>query len=262
MMFLELSIRVHREFIIEEEQMLVRCLIVASLVSVGSIANAAITTYSTLAGFTGATTGTIGTEDFEGFTGVGGPTGGPAANGVTLDFGGVATGTVSYTGTSFVTNWASSGVVPVSGSNHLYSSNNVAPGSYTITFSGPISALGFYLTDAGDTGPTGENLPSSPTAGNPNDFTVALNGGTTTYAIPTSGNQNGMTHYFGIVDTMGFFTSVTFDHQYIADLFSIDDISVVAYVPTTGGAVPEPASASVWAGMLLLGLGFVRRKRN
>lgn len=242
--------------------MLVRCFVIAGLLCIGSASQAAITTYNSFAGFSGGVLGTIGTENFDGFTGTNGPTP-PAANSLTYNFGATGvTATASYTGTSYVNNWTT-GSSPISAPNHLFVSNNVTPGSFTINFSAPISAIGFYVTDAGDIGPGGEeNTPTNPTAGNPDDFTVTLSSGST-YAIPTSGNLSGTTNYFGIVDNMGSFNSVTLDHQFIGDLFVVDDISVVAFAPTGGGgAVPEPTSASIWACMLLGGLGFIRRRRN
>lgn len=237
---------------------------------------AALTPYTSQADFFSALTDP-GTEDFESFSGVGGVLGGPVADSITISFAGLTTtGSIDFTTggptaglnpDAFVANWTSD-YGPSSGSQYL-NIDNVAVNTLTISFSDPVSAFGFYLIDAGDTGPNGTR--------NPEDMVISTDSGDSV-TIATAGNDPATQQYFGIVDTSGSFSSVTFDQQYLPDLFGLDDLTIDVFVepvvvdPPAGeppvdppggepNPVPEPASCVIWGAFLFAGIAYARRKR-
>gem|GEM_PF-4163871 len=251
---------------------------------IGTAAHAAVTTYTSEAAFLSALTGPNGTEDFEGFATIPGPLGGPDILGLTFNYGTVNTGTASYLSAGPTAGMNPDGFI----SDWFYETNyvradNVAAGSLTFDFSAPISAIGFTLLDAGDVGP-GDSL------FNPDNYELILDNGTTV-TINTVGNANRSVQYFGLIDDMSSFSSVTIDNQFVADIFGVDDVTVQNFVmssgppmpppPPPGGggngggggnngggggqpptAVPEPASFAVWGALMLVGLGYRFRKQN
>lgn len=270
--------------------MLTRCVLVIALLALCSTTQGAVTTYNTQAGFLDALSGPTGTEDFESFSTFPGALGGQDVLGLTLNFGSINTGSVTYETAgptaglnpdAFISNWTYVVGGDVPGSQYL-NADHTAIASLTVNFDAPVSAFGFFLYDAGDTGPAGTP--------NPEDYELILDNGEVV-TIPTLGNGNGSAQYFGVIDDMGSFTSATFDQQYLADLYGVDDLTVQNFVemmdpvtpdpvdpgpaepgppspppPPSGeppaAAVPEPASFAVWGALLLSGLVGLRIKRR
>lgn len=246
-----------------------RFVAIACALAIGANTHAALMTYTSEADFLSALTGPVGTENFEDFQTIGGPLGGPDILGLTFEYGSVNTGTATYVSggptaglnpDGFISDW-------FYGTNYVRA-DNVAPGSLTFNFDAPINAIGFTLLDAGDVGPGDSPI-------NPENYEVILDNGASA-TIDTVGNGNRAVQYFGLIDDMSSFTSVTIDNKFIADIFGVDDVTVQNYIdmdppggggsgepptdpPGGGGAVPEPASFAVWAALLVTGLAYRRR---
>lgn len=171
----------------------------------------------------------VGTEDFESFTdGEGAP--------LVVGFG--SAGTATLTGMGAIQSGDSTGRWAISGTKYWE-----APGSstslFSITFTEEIAAFGFYGTDIGDF---------------QGQVTVTTeNGVSTTYTIPHPINQNNYAYtalYWGVIDTVNPFTSITFANTGSGeDWFGFDDFSIGTIEQVT--PVPEPGT------MLLLGFGLV-----
>lgn len=178
------------------------------------------------ADFLAALTGGYITEDFEGFAL---NSGAPLA----LDFFGFGTSTllgggkISDNDTELIGRWATSGT-------KYWDTPNV----FTITFSQPVYAFGFYATDIGD-GRDGRLVINYTTSSGVEVLHV-------NNAFPTS---NGGVLYFGFYenDPLKAFTSISFTGASSLDYFGFDDMTV----GKPGDPVPEPAT------MLLLGAGIV-----
>lgn len=146
------------------------------------------------------------------------------------------------------------GRFPISGSNYLETG---AGSGFTLTFSAPIAAFGFYATDVGDYGGS-----LSLALGGAHPQTV--NVGNT---VGSGGNTSGSALYFGFYDTTNPFTSIMFNNTGSGgiDVFGFDDFtigSVSQVVPVPVTATPEPASfLLIGTGMTAL-LGFHRFRHN
>lgn len=179
----------------------------------------------------------VGTESLEGFAD---ETYGPLA----ISFPGFGTATLG--GTGYVNSVASGttngvGRYPISGVNYWEGS-----GSFVITFSAPVAAFGFYGIDIGDFG---------------GQVTATLSGGSTeTYTIPnTMYGSGGGVLYWGIIDTVNTYTSLTFGNTAAGtDYFGFDDFSVGGIEQVR---IPEPASLALMA-VGLAGLAALRRRKN
>jgi hypothetical protein len=139
-----------------------------------------------------------------------------------------------------------SGRFAISGSQYLNLGTLDAP-SFTLAFSSPQAAFGFYGTDIGDF--TGQ-------------LAIKLDGGAE-IAIPHTNPDapDGSALFWGVIDTDTPFTTVefvnvgggTFDDAFGFDDFTIGRVSQV--VPA-----PEPATLALF-GLGLAGLGLARRRK-
>lgn len=186
----------------------------------------------------------VGTETFEGFA-VG--TGTPLA----IDFpgsGGAITATIS--GNGLVENNAGNGG---SGGNAFGRFNTTPGGSqyweassaFSIDFSSPISAFGFYATDIGDF--------------NGQVTLQATNGVVTNLTIPnTISGPDGSLLFYGFIDTVNSYTSLVFGNTAAGtDFFGFDDM-VIGDQEQVEVPVTEPFTAALLGAGLL---GFALRRR-
>lgn len=150
------------------------------------------------------------------------------------------TNTVANTG---VRNSAIAGRFAISGSNYLNVGTDDAA-SFTMSFSTPQAALGFYATDIGDFAGT---------------LGIRLDG-----AAPITvphGSANGSALFWGIIDTANPFSTVTFVNiggGSFSDAFGFDDFTIGRVDQVRN--VPEPFTGTL-LGLALLGVARGRRQR-
>ena len=179
----------------------------------------------------------VGTETFESYpTGTGLP--------LVISFGTAGSATLEDGRAGGVIESGNDGFgrYPISGTQFLVEDT----GSFSATFSKPVSAFGFYGTDIGDFG---------------GQLTLGLTdvmGVTSTLIVPNTIGENGSTNggnlYFGFFDTRDTYTSISFDNSTTEDVFGFDDFSIgsaTQVVPIS--TAPEP---STWA-LMILGIGGV-----
>ncbi|HEY2381744.1 MAG TPA: PEP-CTERM sorting domain-containing protein [Terriglobia bacterium] len=169
----------------------------------------------------------VGTEDFENLT--------PGPISSTLTFPGAGT-TATLTGSVTVQNVPtgtdSNGHYPISGNQYL---EDDAP-SFSLSFSQPVDAFGFYGVDIGDMGGI---------------LTLQLaNGSSTSLMVPSGpipAEDNSSVLYFGFYGTTAAdeFTSITFTNSNTADGFAFDDMSIGTFAELA--SVPEPGSLTLLA---------------
>lgn len=176
----------------------------------------------------------VGTETFEGFSS---GTGAPLA----VNFGAAGTATLGGSGNivSVPSGTNGFGRYPVSGDKYWEVS-----GAFTITFSDPVAAFGFYGIDIGDFG---------------GQVTLTLaGGGAQTINVPNTVNgPGGGVLYFGIIETLTF-TAITFGNTATGtDVFAFDDFSIGSLEQVK---IPTPAALGLF-GIALAGLGMAMRRR-
>ena len=156
-----------------------------------------------------------------------------------ISFGSAGTATLSDpTNGSFIESGSDgAGRFPISGSQYLETG---AGSGFTITFSQPISAFGFYGTDIGDFGGV---LSLALGGTNPDTLTVP----SSTMGTPTSGSAL----YFGFYDTSNTYSSISFNNTGSGgvDIFGFDDFTIGNATQIAPTVTPEPAS------LLLIGTG-------
>jgi hypothetical protein len=179
-----------------------------------------------------ATLSGVGTETFESFaTGTGTP--------LVVSFPGAGTATLSGTG-GIQNGQSSSDQFPISGTQYFNTD-----GTFSVAFSAPISAFGFYGTDIGDVGAS-LTLTLTDSLGNTSTLDVGNR---------VNPDADGSALYFGFFDQGTTYTSISFAGAG-SDVFGFDDFSV----GSSAEVVPEPASMAL-LGVGLLGLRAIRRKR-
>lgn len=184
----------------------------------------------------------VGTETFES---IANGSGTPLA----IDFGAAGTATINGSGNVAAGN-DGNGRYAVSGNQYYLAGT----GDFTIDFSAPIAALGFYGIDVGD---FGGHLTLTLTDAASNLTTV-----TVPNTVGSGGSTSGSVLYFGFYDTGDTYISVSFNNDSGgADLFAFDDFSIGSTTEVVPVPAPEPLSIAV-LGAGLLGLSFCRRRRG
>lgn len=185
--------------------------------------------------------GGVGTEDFEGFD-----DGTPASLALTFPVSsGVITATLSGSGQineiSSGTNGA--GRYPTSGTKY-WDTGEI----FSIAFSDPVSAFGFFGIDIGDF--NGQVTVTTTTAGEPDVL----------FTIPnTTLGLGGSVLFWGIIDPAASFTSITFGNTAAGtDFFGFDDMTIGDLQQVR---VPEPGTLAVFV-LGLAGLAFFMRRRR
>ena len=201
--------------------------------------NATNTANSFLSNLTG-----VGTETFDSFSSL------PA----TLTFPGAGTATLSGNA-AFGTGNDQSGRYPFSGTHYL----TLTSGSFSLGFSSPIAAFGFYATDVGDFG------------GHLTLTLTDINNVVTTLTVPNttdptaSGQTSGSNLFFGFFDTGDTYTRVAFGNDSGGvDVFGFDNLTVGSLQQVTP-SVPGPIAGAGLPGLILASgglLGWWRRRQK
>lgn len=126
--------------------------------------------------------------------------------------------------------------------------------TFSINFSSPIAAFGFYGTDIGDFGGT-LSLTLTDAGGHTSSLVVPA-------SVGSGGSQpeNGSVLYFGFYNLSDTYTSIAFNNSNTSDVFGFDNFTV-GLEAQVNPSVPEP---STWATMILgfAGIGFMAYRRK
>jgi hypothetical protein len=118
--------------------------------------------------------------------------------------------------------------------------------SFTLTFSSPQAAFGFYATDAGDFN---------------GQLTISLDGGAPIIIPHTVGAPNGGGLFYGFIDTVNLFSTVSFSNTNptLADAFGFDNFTI----GRREQIIPEPSTLAIWSLLAALGIsvGWWRKRR-
>lgn len=149
-----------------------------------------------------------------------------------------------------INNFSNAGRFAISSPNYYEADTS----TFSIHFSGPIAAFGFYGTDIGDFGGV-LSLTLTDTGGRTSSLVVPASQGSNG-AQP----QNGSVLYFGFYDLSDTYTSIAFNNSNTTDVFGFDNFTVGLAAQVAPG-VPEP---STWAMMILgfAGVGFMAYRRK
>ncbi len=183
----------------------------------------------------------VGTETLEGFTA------GTAAP-LAVSFGSAGTATLNGNFNVAAGN-DNAGRYAISGNQYWYAGT----GSFSIAFSAPVAAFGFYGVDIGD---FGGQVTLQLT-----DSTNAVTSLTVPNTIGAGGSTSGSVLYFGFFDTAKSYTNIAFLNSSTTDNFAFDDFSIGSREQVVPGT-PEP---DTWA-LMIAGFGLVgtaaRRRRT
>lgn len=152
------------------------------------------------------------------------------------------TGT-NIVGNTGIANGPIGGRFAISGSQYLNLGTADAV-SFTLSFSTPQAAFGFYATDIGDVG---------------GQLALRFDGGPMVVVPHTVDSPNGSALFFGYINTDAPFTTVQFDNTIgDDDAFGFDDFTI----GRLSQVVPEPSSAAMvaTAASFLVGLARLRRR--
>ena len=181
----------------------------------------------------------VGTETFESFaTNTTAP--------IAVSFGAAGTATINGSGTILSGN-DGSGRYPTSPTQYL----NAGSGDFSIDFSAPVAAFGFYATDIGDFGGN-ITLTLTDSLGNVSVLVVPN-------TVGSGGSTSGSNLYYGFYDTTATYVSVAFgNNSGGADIFGFDDFSI----GSRQQVVPTPEAGTLALVGLGLGLVGVARRRR
>ncbi|MCP5124276.1 MAG: PEP-CTERM sorting domain-containing protein [Gammaproteobacteria bacterium] len=141
--------------------------------------------------------------------------------------------------------------IPSASSSNYWEVSAGGAGNFTINFSNPIAAFGFYGVDIGDFG---------------GQLTLNLSNGdnlTVPNTVGSSGSTDGSVLFYGLIaqNNAEQFTSVAFNTTTgQGDIFAFDNFTIGSPEQVNSN-IPEPASLALF-GLGLAGLGFTRRRKR